>query len=408
MNTKALPLKPSERFAFIDALRGFALFGILIVNLQYMYKPMTEMLISSSQNAPLHQLISESIIKFFFEGKFYVIFSILFGFGFWIYMNKSTPDGSSIIPVFSRRLFFLMLFGIAHIVFLWVGDILLFYALIGFILILFRNASDKKIKRWSISLVLAPPIITALLIFMVLAFAQIPEVKEAMNANIQESVNEITRNVEHATTIYAEGSFSEIISLRIKEYLTILPGSVFIFPVILGMFLLGVFFARNKILTEYVNNLSLLKRIFWWGIGIGIPTNILYTIANHYAILSIPDGWMLLEASMHTIGGVAFGLSFISGMAILFAKKKSGIFRKFLAPVGRMALTNYLLHSIIGSLLFYSYGLGLIGKVEVWQGIIIAVLIFLAQVAFSRWWLSHYKFGPFEWIWRGLTYMKRP
>ena len=408
MNTKVLPVNPSDRVVFIDALRGLALFGILMVNLQYMYKPMTDMLISSSQGAPLHQIVSESFIKFFFEGKFYIIFSILFGFGFWVFLNKSIPDGSSIIPLFRRRLFFLMLFGIAHIVFLWVGDILLYYSLIGFILILFKKAPDKKVKRWSISLVVAPPIITALLIAMVWAISQIPEAKEAMDTGIQESINEMTREVEHATATYAGGSFSEIISVRIKEYLKLLSGSIFIFPVILGMFLLGFLLARKKILTEYLNHLRFFKKLFWWGIGIGIPANTLYALASHYSILSIPDGWMLLETFMHIFGGIAFGLSFISGMAILFAKKKSSIFRNFLAPVGRMALTNYLLHSIIGAFLFYSYGFGLIGQIEVWQGIVLAIVIFSTQVAFSRWWLSRYKFGPFEWLWRSLTYMKRP
>ncbi|MFO8236034.1 MAG: DUF418 domain-containing protein [Bacteroidales bacterium] len=406
MSTRVSPLRPAERIVLIDALRGLAIFGIFMVNMQYMYEPMTKMLISSSQDAPIHQLISESFIKFFFEGKFYVIFSMLFGFGFWIFLNKSTSDGSSVVPVFRRRLFFLMLFGIAHIVLLWVGDILLYYTLLGFILILFKKASEKKIKKWIISLVLVPPVVITLLVSMIWALSQIPEAKEAMDSAFQESIHEITQFVEHTAAIYAKGSFSEIITVRIDEYLTLLPGTLTFFPIILGMFLLGVLFARKKLLTEYVNNLSFFKKVFWWGVGVGVPTNTLYTIASHYSILCIPDGWMLLTSIMHTFGGIAFGLSIISAMAILFAKGKSGWLSFLLAPVGRMALTNYLLQSIISAFLFYSHGLRLIGKVEAWQGIVLVIIIFSAQIVFSKWWLKRFRFGPFEWLWRSLTYGK--
>jgi uncharacterized protein len=109
---------------------------------------------------------------------------------------------------------------------------------------------------------------------------------------------------------------------------------------------------------------------------------------------------------MHAFGGVSLGLCYVSGIVLLIAAGKGEKLKIYLAPVGRMALTNYLSHSIICFLLFYSFGLGLFGKVEVWQGIILTIVIFCLQIMFSGWWLKHFQYGPFEWLWRSLTYWK--
>ncbi len=126
MQTRLNPIGQSERIGLIDALRGLAIFGILMVNMPLMFQPMSQMMLGASENASVLQIISESFIKFFFEGKFYVLFSFLFGYGFWIFLSKPTTDGQSIVPVYRRRVFFLLLFGIGHITLLWAGDILFF------------------------------------------------------------------------------------------------------------------------------------------------------------------------------------------------------------------------------------------------------------------------------------------
>ncbi|MFW5656668.1 MAG: DUF418 domain-containing protein [Bacteroidota bacterium] len=401
------PLKQNERIELIDALRGFALFGILMVNLPLMYQPMSQMMAGADPDASTLKIIGESFIKFFFEGKFYVIFSMLFGFGFWIFMNKSKGQEKSTLPIFKRRLLFLLLFGIAHISLLWAGDVLLFYALFGFLLLLFRKSSDKKIIRWAIVLALLPTILMALMMLIISLFSQVPEAKETIGVQFQENMILMEELINRAAAIYSTGSLSEIISIRIEEYLTLLSGTLFFFcPVILAMFLTGFLIARKGIVSDYEEKLSLMRKVFWWGLVIGIITSALYTISYRYAIMSIPNIWALLSTSMHTIGGISLGLCYVSGITILFIKGKSGFFRKFLVPIGRMALTNYLMQSIIAVLLFHSYGLGLFGKIAVWQSIILTVIIFALQALFSRWWLSQYQFGPFEWVWRSLTYRK--
>ena len=407
MAMKYGPLHQSERIELIDATRGIALFGILMVNMLYMYEPMSQVMLGAKPDASVQQIIAESFIKFFFEGKFYVIFSMLFGFGFWVFLNKSKENEKSSLPVFKRRLLFLLLFGLAHIVFLWAGDILLYYSLFGFLLILFRKASDKNIMRWAVILALMPTILTSLMVLAVSLFTRSPEIKAEIDSQLQDNVIVMEDLVERATSIYSSGSFSEIISVRMEEFFTMLGGSLFFFcPVILAMFLIGFLVARRGIVSNYETNLPLFEKVFWWGLSIGVITNVLYTVSYRYSSMNVPDGWSLLTTSMHTFGGISLGLCYISGISILFIKGKAGLLIKYFAPIGRMALTNYLMQSIICSILFHSYGLGFYGKVEVWQGIVLAVLIFALQVQLSRWWLSRFRFGPFEWLWRSLTYFR--
>ena len=406
-SVKYSPVKQPERIEIIDSLRGFALFGILMVNLPYMYEPMSQVMIGAKPDASTAQIIAESFIKFFFEGKFYVIFSMLFGFGFWLFMNKSMENGASPLPLFRRRLFFLLLFGIAHITLLWVGDILLLYAIIGFLLILFRKTSDRWIKRWAVILALVPAVLISLLFLFMAAAMQVPEAKEAIDVQLQGNQTTLTDLIERATLAYSTGSFGEMASVRIEEYLTLLSGSLLFFsPVILAMFLVGFLVARNGLVKRYMENLPLFRRLFWLGLSVGVITNLLYAISYRNSVMSVPNGWSLLATTMHTFGGISLGLCYISGMVILFIKGRSGWLAANLAPVGRMALTNYLMQSIICAVLFHSYGFGFYGKVEVWQGIILTFVIFALQIPFSRWWLNRFQFGPFEWLWRSLTYWR--
>ena len=404
---KYSPLKKTERIELIDALRGFALLGILMVNMPLMYEPLSNLMLEAKPDASVKHIIAESFIKFFFEGKFYVIFSMLFGFGFYVFLNKSTDNGISTLPIFKRRLFFLLLFGLTHISLLWAGDVLLYYSLFGFFLILFRKASDKNAIRWAVTLALIPTFLISLMVLAVSLFSQNPEVKAAFDFQLQDNATVMNELVERASLVYSTGSFKEIFSVRIEEYITLLSGSLFFFcPVILAMFLVGFLVGRKGIIANYANNLHLFKKLFWWCLSVGVITNILYTVSFRYAIMNVPDGWSLLASSMHSLGGISLGLCYTSGIIILFIKGKAGLMVKYLVPVGRMALTNYLLQSIICAILFHSYGFGLFGKVEVWQGIVLTLIIFVSQIVFSIWWLNHFQFGPFEWIWRSLTYYK--
>jgi uncharacterized protein len=401
------PVTISERIQLLDVFRGLAIFGILMVNMQVFYHPISYMMIGSQSGGETLAVITESFIKFFFEGKFYVLFSMLFGYGFWLFINKQAAEGVRIIPVFRRRLFVLLLFGISHFVFLWGGDILFFYALFGFFLILSRNISDERLISWAIPLALVPSLFTLFFWGISVVFSGIPEAAQAMETGMAENAAALKSLAEEAFVVHSTGNYLEILSMRLREWMTLTQGGILVFyPVVLGMFLFGAWIARKRYVKNYQDHLPLIRKVFWWSLSLGIILNALYAISYQYSQPGILNLWAFLGTITHTSGGVSFALLYTSGIILLTAKGSLKNFNEALAPVGRMALTNYLLHSIICTTLFYAYGFGLMGKVEIWQGILLTFGIFALQIPFSKWWLSHFKYGPFEWLWRTLTYLK--
>lgn len=404
MKTNFTPVGQNERILMLDALRGLALFGILMVNMPVMFEPISSLLMGAKPDMPLQHVIAESFIKFFFEGKFYVIFSFLFGYGFWLFLNKSTDNGSGIVPLYRRRLMFLLLFGLAHIALLWAGDILVFYALFGFILILFRKSSNRKIIGWAIGIALIPTVLNGLMSLFFGFMSGIPEAREAIEAGVQQRMDTMNQLLSNATAAYTSGGFGEMVSMRFAEYGALLPGILFFYPVVLAMFLVGMWAARTRIIADYDQHLSFFRKTFWWGLGMGVAGNIFYVLAYRRANMATQDMWAWLYATFHTIGGIALGAFYVSSVVLLYSKGKAAGFVKILAPVGRMALTNYLMQSLITSVLFLGWGFGLFGKIEIWQGILITVAIFGLQISLSKWWLGRFRFGPAEWLWRSLTY----
>ena len=376
-----------------------------MVNMPLMYAPISKILAGAEENLSTPGIIGESLIKLFFEGKFYVLFSMLFGYGFYIFMQKSTPE-KSILPTFTRRLFFLLLFGLTHVVLLWAGDILVFYALFGFLLILFRNSSNKKIIGWSIAFISIPSLLSIFGVVMMAIFIAVPQAQESIQASNEQSAETMKSLIEQAYQVYSSGSFAEIISIRLKEYLALLPGLFFFYPVVMGMFLLGFYAARRQLIAQYREHLALFRRMFRWTLPIGLLTSLFYAFSYYKTDYSMPDAWSALSTVGHTLSGILLALAYVSGMVLLFAKGKMNFLFKWLSPVGQMALTNYIMHSVITAILFHSYGFGLFGKISVWEGIGLTVVIFSAQIPLSKWWLSKFLYGPLEWLWRSLTYLK--
>jgi uncharacterized protein len=405
MITNISPFAPSDRHVILDILRGFAIFGILMVNMQIFYRPTSMMLVGYTGSADTTGLVSEAFIKFFFEGKFYVLFSLLFGYGFWIFLNKKASDEQHIIPIFRRRLFILLLIGIAHVVLLWPGDILVYYALFGFLLLLFRKKSDRGLVKWAIWLALVPVILSVMMFLMFFLASMNPESKAAFESNVTERMGLLTAFISQAYEIYTNGSFFEIVSVRLREYQFLLPGIFFFYPVVLAMFLLGLWAARRDLLIRYRDHISFFQKSLWVSLVFGVPASSAYVYSYFTAEAGGADPVSFIATLTHTAGGFFMSLFYVSAIILLYHKGKLSIGR-YLAPVGRMALTNYLLQSLICTTLFLSYGFGLFGQITVLQGILLSILIFGLQIPFSMWWLDRYTYGPAEWLWRSLTYLK--
>lgn len=400
------PTLPENRIQSIDVLRGMAIFGILMVNMPIMNTPMVTLLSDVKLWTELPDQVASGFIRLLFESKFYVLFSMLFGYGFWLFMNKKMPEGRSVVPVYLRRVFFLLLFGIAHVVLLWPGDILIFYALFGFLLLLFRKTTDGGLLKWALGFIMVPVTLNAIMTFFVFLAGFSPEAKTAVEASFAENSNRLSEVIYRALEIYPNGSFQELVNMRMEEYGILLPGIVFFYPNVLAMFLLGQYAARKGYLHHPENHLPFFRKLFNLGLLIGLPLNVIYLIVFSLGQLNQPSVYSFIASVSIGFGGPALSMAYVSGIVLLMSRGKLKIFAAMLSPVGRMALTNYLTHSIISSILFLSYGFALYGKVSTWQSILFTLAIFLIQIPVSKWWLSRFRFGPFEWLWRSLTYLK--
>ena len=395
------PVSSSERIEILDVLRGLAVGGILIGNVQWfsgygMVPP------AVAEMTPLYDHVTHFLVHFFVEGKFYSIFSFLFGFGFALQIARAEDRGDSNASLFKRRLFWLLVIGLLHAYLLWAGDILSIYALMGFILILFRNKSNESLLKWS-GVLLAVPILTYSLLYIAFfAFAP-PDATAGFEASQVEGWNSNVREV-------TGGSYWQIISgynlqFVIGRYL----GLIFQMrlPKILAMFLLGMYAYRRGIFENLSAHQPFVRRVLVYGLVLGLIGNIsmAWLAGNEAPFPPSPAG--LLGVIGYAFGVPALALAIIAIVAILWQKDVWRVVLSYLAPVGRMALTNYLLQTIICVTIFYGYGFGLFGKFGALQATLIALAIFASQIVLSSIWLKYFAYGPMEWIWRQLTYRRR-
>lgn len=400
---------PQERAQILDVLRGFAILGIYLSNvmgfagLGYMPNEIREQLVTAPIDFPLMGL--EVVLV---EGKFYSIFSLLFGIGFSMILSKNTSAGRNGLLLFYRRILILMLIGLAHILLLWDGDILLFYAIMGLFLPLFRKASNRTLIRLSILCILAPIALDIIRLLMIPDLAPVLMKKGVA----RDAVNGISEDPKiFYKYLFQEGAgYAEIhkwleSSFFYRFHYLINSGRPF---KVFAMFLLGLYAGRNMIHTRIEEYLPLFRKMRAWGFAIGLPLGAARVYFEHVDKYKIPDHWMgLMESITYSLSVAPLALAYVSTIAILWHKNGSGSKLKVLAPVGRMALTNYLSQTIISIAIFYAIGLGIGTHVGYAVAAFIALCVFIMQVLVSRQWFTIAYFGPMEWVWRQLTYGKR-
>lgn len=396
-----LPISSKERIELLDILRGLAICGILIGNMQWFsgYGMMPPVV---AQQGPFMDQITHFVVHLFIEGKFYSIFSFLFGFGFALQIARAEERGDVKASLFKRRLFWLLVIGLLHAYLLWAGDILSIYAVMGFILLLFRGKTNAALLKWAFAL-MAVPILTYILLFMLFKAFAPPDVAAMVEAGQTEFWKEGINKVQQSSYLQIITDFN--LNYIIGRY----AGLIFEMrlPKILAMFLLGFYAYRRGIFQDLSGNGPFIRRVLIYGITLGIVGN---------AAMSILAGKeALLPPTLAGVGGViayAFGvpalaLGIIALIATLWQKAVWQRLLVFMAPVGRMALTNYLLQTMICVSIFYGYGFGQFGKIGATTATLIALSIFTFQIVMSTLWLKYFAYGPMEWIWRQLTYSSR-
>lgn len=400
-STTLAPTRQNERVSLVDSFRGFALWGILLVNMNYMMWPL---LYGYGHLNDYSALDSGAawFVYLFAESKFYVIFSFLFGLGMAVQMQRCQETGRPFARFFGKRMMWLWLIGVCHAVFLWSGDILQFYGILGLALLLFRNRSQKALLIWA-GLFFALFTGLSALAYGAMVWARNSEVASTLwvgAANQQAVLDQITGQ---GVITYQSGSFADIVGQRISELTLTYAQMPVMGLMIMIAFLLGTWTWRSGVLKNISAHRTFFLRILAYGLPIGLFGSFLHAIGRAYPVNG--EERVLVVFAMF-FSQFALGYSYLAALALMHER---GWLKKMfsgLASTGRMALTNYLSHSVICGLIFYSYGLGLMGTFSPFKGLLLTIAICAAQIPLSKWWLSRFRFGPAEWLWRSLTYGK--
>ncbi|MGE6783200.1 DUF418 domain-containing protein [Ensifer adhaerens] len=382
-----------DRIDDVDALRGFALLGILLVNSMAFASAFYGLELADPAFSGTADRAAHLVIALFFEMKFYLLFSFLFGYSFTLQMRSAEKSGEAFVPRLLRRQAGLWLIGLAHAVLLFHGDILTTYAVLGLVLLVLRNRSDAgllRLARWLVILIAIAWSALGILI----ALDPMPLDRPAILAAAE------------ATEVAFRGDWDAIIGQHLTEL-----SSVWVIlgllqaPCALAMFLLGLIAGRKKMLARPQENQQLFRRLIRAGLWIGLPGAVIYA----YASVEMRDSPIaIIGLSIGLLTGPFLTGAYVAGMMLLFGSKAGQRLRDLLAPAGRMALSNYLLQSLISALIYHGYGLGLIGQVSPLATVAIALAIFTAQLFASRWWMARFAYGPLEWVLRFITIWRAP
>lgn len=393
----------SERHLALDVLRGFALFGVFLVNFEWFTRALPEIMMGPRADHLGLDRASDLIINTLATGKFYAIFSMLFGAGFALMLERASAAGARFWGLYLRRLSVLAIIGALHITLIWAGDILLIYALVGFIMVLlFRHTPVARLWKWSLVLILLPLVLSGLAALAV-GLAQLdPTAAAVIAAEMAKGEVELKVVFEASRSVYAGGSFEEVTAQRWSDWAFGASHFLFWVPPILGYFLLGRWLLVTGRLTDASAHSAWFTRMRLVGVGFGLPlsaTGVWLFLGEN---MMMPTPRLAVASALISLGALLLSLGWVSCVV------PSARALAWLAPVGQMALTNYLLQSLVWTFVFYGYGLGFWEQIPRAAHALFVVGFFALQIPLSRWWLARFRFGPVEWLWRLATYGKAP
>jgi uncharacterized protein len=391
------PVAPDARIVEVDMLRGFALFTVLLEN---MYGFGADSIAWSSATDKL----AFGVMQVFVESKSWTLFSILFGFGFALQLERAHATGFSVLPTYLRRLAVLFALGAAHAL-LFDGDILMLFAELGLGLLVVRRLPTRSLLLLAAALLLVFPLVR-------LASAHEPR-GPVGSAEIERARDRLER--KQRSHVYAIGSFAEVVADN-SDAIPANPLEDVATPesglAVFAMFLLGFSVGRSGLVRDIPGHAAALARVRAWGLGIGLGAmaakQVLAATAGYevFRAQRAGPGVELAGDLVFAVGTTALALGYAAAL-ILAAQTRRG--RAVLAPlavVGRLSLTVYLTQTLMFTTLFYGYGFGQafrLGPAAVtgW-----AVAFFAVQVLACQWWSRRFRFGPMEWLWRSLTYLR--
>ena len=398
------PVAAEERLLALDVLRGLALLGVLVANVWYwfsgLYLRFAEL--RPVLRRPTLDAATYHLIDVLVSGKAIAIFSFLFGVGFSLQAARVESRGGDVARLYRRRMAVLLAIGLTHGVLLWYGDILTTYAVLGFVLLLCRRWSDRALLVSAGVLLLAAPVA-----FAAWTVATRPPPGPAAPAAAAAAAA-VAMAAENAATMEMFRSLdpARIIPANVAwiraTYLG--PPVLQIYPPLLGLFLLGLWAGRRCLLERAGERAAAFRRAAAWGIAAGLVPIVAVTVVRLWLgprMAAVP-GLPVALTVVREIAALPLAAGYVAATVLLLERSAwRGRLAAF-APFGRMALTNYLSQTVICIAIFYAGGV--IGRVGPAAALVISLLVFAVQMAWSPWWLARFHFGPAEWLWRSLTY----
>ncbi|MCG2613727.1 DUF418 domain-containing protein [Terrimonas sp. NA20] len=403
------PIASQDREQFMDVLRGIAILGIFIANLAgfswYTENPAN----TGPWLLPEQDHTMEFLHHMFIEGKFYSIFSLLFGWGIALQLKRAADKGVDAAPLVRRRLGWMLVLGAIHLM-LWPGDIVFFYALLGFILLWMRKLSNKAMIITGIILILSPIVLYAAKSYWVFLNAPAGLMYETGGKVMYAISGKMLASDQDIAAYLKQASWGEALQANTAGFFFRYGYLFFVsrIPKVLGIFLIGYALGRSGFYNRIQQHKKVLYMIIATGVVIGLPAN--YLLAR-YMSYCMADYWQLNTKGLYQTIAYAFGvaplaLAYVAALMLLFQNKAVAKLMSVVAPVGKMAFSNYLLQSVIGSVVFLGAGFNYIGEVGPFYYTIFGVLVFIGQIILSRLWLRYFNYGPIEYLWRSATYGK--
>jgi uncharacterized protein len=379
----------SDRILTLDVLRGLALFGILLVNMAFFSLPM----FYYPPGMPIWQRPIDrhldTIIHYAGQSEFLTLFSFLFGLGLAMQLSRAGSDQQA-KALFSRRIVTLLGFGLLHAFLIWMGDVLVWYAVTAAALWLFRSARPKTVL-----MVAAAAFLVRIARLEWLALAS-----SSFSYKISEGA--ALALVDQCLRVYAHGTVSEIFVRRAQDVWFQYSHPIDFLLHVFSIFLMGLYAGKKKILEGTNDFPGFFVRAWYVGLVFGIGGHALRYALPYFA----PRIFAALAPTIEVVSDLALAVFYLASVVLAM---RHSFLAKVLAPlasVGRMTLTNYLAQSLMVTTLVYSYGFGLYGRLRPLDWCLLTCLIYAAQALVSIWWLRRFAYGPAEWLWRTLVYRR--
>lgn len=403
------PVAEGERIATLDVVRGFALFGILLMNVEFFGRALADLDGGMAPGTTGIDHWVDWLVYVLVRGKFWTMFSLLFGMGFALMLERADARGAGFAWPYLRRTLALGLIGAGHFILLWGGDILFGYA-IGAALLLLLG-----VRRWPLPVMrnaglglFALPFLLVVSVAgtMLLGSGGEQQASPERQAEQAAQVAAVEARIAGEERVMHGGSYIDAVAWRIDEFPRNASNELAFSVIVLGVFLLGAWLLRSGIMRRPAAHLAVFRTLAWVGIPLGVGLGL---AGAAIATTHEPGGndlQFMLASALAMLGSLPASLGYLGVLVLGFHgrwHRQLGL----LAPAGRMALTNYLLQSVVGILVFHGYGLGLWGMGRAAQALLV-LAVFAAQVALSHWWLARFTHGPVEWLWRAATYLRLP